>query len=124
MAKTPDLTFHVNARLWGPRPHTERSVEDGIPRFEFTVPIRKGNPDTADIEVEVMEYGDGERDYLVRCMCHACETLDNGDSMDVVLADATPGVYYMRAWYERYPATVNGPAEYDAGWEIAPPSQD
>jgi hypothetical protein len=120
MAKLTDINLDVNVRLWGPRPYTERSAEDGMPRFDFTVPVKRGSSEAADIEVEKVEYGDGEIDYMIRCLCHACETLENGDPMDVVLKDDPPGIYYMRAWYERFPATVNGPEEYDAGWEIAP----
>jgi hypothetical protein len=129
VAKTPD-TIQVwveNDRLWGSRPYKERSADDAIPRFDFTVPVREGNPDTADIVVEVTEFGDGEIEYEVKCLCHACHMLDNGDLPDEffrpnVYGVPTPGSYYLKAWYERYPATVNGPEEWDAGWELAPES--
>lgn len=134
MAKLPErieFTVDVKSALWGPRPYTERSADNAVPRFDFTVPIKEGNPDTADIAVEVTEYGDNEIDIEVHCLCHACELLANGGTDDLmeffrpnVYGKPTPGVYFLKAWFERYPATVNGPEEYEAGWEIARPLEE
>lgn len=118
------VTWETGELIGSPAQY-EKSAEDAIPRFDFTVPVREGHPDTADIVVEVSEHGDGEIDYNIQCLCHACQLLDYDlEFLELfrpnVYGKPTPGVYYLKAWYAHYPATISGPEEWESGWEIAP----
>ncbi len=75
-----------------------------------------GEPNRADVEVTVEPGGE----ISTRCLCPACQEFDNIGVVEAMgdLAE-TPGVYYMKAWSVVYPATPNGPEEYDGGIEIA-----
>ena len=59
-----------------------------------------GNPNTAQLEIQVFVDSEGERDVDVRCLCAACMEISNAG----INLDDYPdnGVYYMEAWHETW----------------------
>lgn len=78
-----------------------------------------GRRETAELAIEVVEVN-GEIDYLVTCLCEACEEVSNG-GIPADLFEATvygtpvPGVYYATTWHEG----PWGPPEHDGGVAIS-----
>jgi hypothetical protein len=110
--------------LWGPRPYSARTGAGGIPRFDMTIPRKVGNGEKAEMMIEVVEYGEGEIEYVTTCLCAACfEIQENPDVIDAVVdknvyGKPEPGIYYVKHWVEEYGGYFE-PAEYDGGLEIA-----